>query len=51
MMRPSIRIYESKPQIGSTPSSAFVAYEKNKLKDGGVRSVKIKEKTDCCKIL
>jgi hypothetical protein len=45
-MRPSIRIHESKPRIGSTPSSAFVAYEKK-----GYTTVQVKNKTDCCKIL
>lgn len=50
-MRLSVRIHESKPQIGSTPSSAFVAYERNKNRRTEVRFVRMKEKIDCCKIL
>lgn len=49
MIRNSVRIHENKPQIGSTPSSAFVAYKKNK--EQGYKTVKKKNKTDCCKIL
>jgi hypothetical protein len=49
-MRPSIRIHESKAKIGSTPSSAFVAYEKNKQQEAKSVTIKAK-KSNCCLIL